>query len=268
MHAPRCELTEQSAKDLIQELVRAAGDNLARVRDRFPRVHCITNTVAQSFTANMLLALGAAPSMTIAPEEIAAFVARADALVVNLGTLDAARREACGIAIEKASEVCTPWVLDPVFIDRSQPRAAFAKALLSRHPRAIRLNAAEFATLAGFDAGDAKLSAFARDYETVIGLTGVRDIVDDGRRQATIANGDALMAKVTAMGCAASAIVAACLAVDDDPWRATASALMILGVAGEVAASRARGPGSFAVEIIDALYSLDRSSLAQRARDH
>src|SRR5215468_8181782 len=220
MHAPK------SAAD--NNMIEVAADVLLRVRERRPRVHCITNTVAQSFTANMLLALGAAPSMTIAPEEIAAFVARADALVVNLGTLDAARREACGIAIEKASEAGTPWVLDPVFIDRSQPRAAFAKALLSRRPRAIRLNAAEFATLAGFDAGDAKLRAFAREYETVIGLTGARDIVDDGRRHAAIANGDALMAKVTAMGCAASAIVAACLAVDDDPWRATASALMIL----------------------------------------
>ena len=74
------------------------------------------------------------------------------------------------------------------------------------------------------------------------------------------------MAKVTALGCAASALVAACLAVERDAWRASAAALLIIGVAGELAAERARGPGSFAVEILDALYPLDRDH-ADRARE-
>ena len=82
---------------------------------------------------------------------------------------------------------------------------------------------------------------------TVIGLTGERDFVSDGTRLATVANGDPLMAKVTAMGCAGSALVAAFLAVESDAWLATTAALIAFGVAGEVAAARARGPGSFAV---------------------
>ena len=53
---------------------------LERVRQKTPRVHAITNAVAQSFTANVLLALGAVPSMTIAREEVAAFAGGADAL--------------------------------------------------------------------------------------------------------------------------------------------------------------------------------------------
>jgi hydroxyethylthiazole kinase len=256
MHAPQSEIVEASA------------ELLTRVRERRPRVHCITNTVAQAFTANMLLALGAVPSMTIAAEEIAAFVARADALLVNLGTLDSERRKACEIAIAEAGEAGAPWVLDPVFVDRSETRAAFAKMLIARHPRAIRLNAAEFATLAGAG-GDA--SRFALDHRTVIGLTGATDIVDDGKRRAVIANGDDMMSKVTAMGCAASAFVAACLALDrdavkGDPWRATGAGLVILSVGGELAAARARGPGSFAVEIIDAIHRLDRLTLTGRAR--
>jgi hydroxyethylthiazole kinase-like sugar kinase family protein len=36
-------------------------------------------------------------------------------------------------------------------------------------------------------------------------------------------------------------------------------------VAGEVAAARAIGPGSFAVEIVDALYRLDRKIIDARA---
>jgi hydroxyethylthiazole kinase len=74
------------------------------------------------------------------------------------------------------------------------------------------------------------------------------------------------MGRVTAMGCAASALVAACLAVEADPWRATAAGLLLLGVAGEVAAGRARGPGSLAVEIIDALHNLDRATVCEQGR--
>jgi hydroxyethylthiazole kinase len=74
------------------------------------------------------------------------------------------------------------------------------------------------------------------------------------------------MAKVTAMGCAGSAYLAACLAVEKDPWLATAAALIIFGVAGEIAAARARGPGSFAVEMLDALHNLDRATLVKKAK--
>src|ERR1700721_1594079 len=109
MHAPR-------------ELPDIAADVLARVRARRPRVHFLTNSVALNFTANMLLAAGAVPSMTLAVEEVVDFVAGADALLVNLGTLDAERRAAIGLAVEAAGER-VPWVLDPGLIHRSAPRA-------------------------------------------------------------------------------------------------------------------------------------------------
>jgi len=128
------------------EFPHIAADVLERLRQFRPRVHCITNAVAQAFTANMLLAVGAMPSMTLAPEEIADFVGGADALLINLGTLDAARREAIGIAIDKASELGVRWMLDPVFIDRSQERAIFAQTLVRMRPTAMHLNHREFAT--------------------------------------------------------------------------------------------------------------------------
>src|SRR6516165_9811042 len=90
----------------LATLPALAADVLSRVRARGPRVHCLTNAVAQNFTANVLLAAGAVPSMTAAPEEIAQFVAHADALLINLGTLDRERREAAGIAVEVAGRVC------------------------------------------------------------------------------------------------------------------------------------------------------------------
>src|SRR5690349_22901122 len=134
------------------ELPHITSDILTRLRARAPRVHCITNAVAQTFTANVLLAAGAIPSMTLSADEIGAFVARADALLINLGTFDAERRDAVAVALEAAGEARMPWVLDPVFIDRSEQRADYARTLAGQKPSAIRLNAAEFAALAGAEA--------------------------------------------------------------------------------------------------------------------
>src|SRR3979490_2800108 len=103
-----------------RDLPLVSADILARIRARRPRVHCITNAVAQNFTANMLLAAGAVPSMTIASDEIADFVARADALLVNLGTLDPERRGAIEIAIATAGGR-GPGVLGPRFVAPSGP---------------------------------------------------------------------------------------------------------------------------------------------------
>lgn len=245
-------------------LPQLAAEILARVRARAPRVHCITNTVAQAFTANVLLAFGAVPSMTITPEEIGAFVRGADALLVNLGTFDTERRTAIDIAVAEAG-VRIPWALDPVFIDRSPARAEYARTLVTGSPAAIRLNAPEFGALAGTPADAETVSLYARRHGTTIGLTGATDVVTDGIRRAQIGNGDALMGRVTAMGCAGSALVAACLAVEPDRWLATAAGVLVLGIAGELAAEKARGPGSLSIEIIDALHALDRDALLQRA---
>ena len=252
-----------ATRDNVPQIAAALLD---RLRARSPRVHCITNAVAQNFTANVLLAAGAVPSMTLSAEEIGSFVAGANALLVNLGTLDRERREATAMAVEATTRGNVPWVLDPVFIDRSSPRAAFARALIANIPKAVRLNTAEFSTLSGSAPKSEAVAAYARDKKTVLGLSGATDWVSDGERFAAIANGHALMAKVTAMGCAASALVAACLAVEPDAWRATAAALVIIGVAGELAAEKAAGPGSFAVAIIDTLYNLDGPTLIARAK--
>ena len=245
----------------LVELADIAADLLARIRARRPRVHCITNSVAQQYTANMLLAAGAVPSMTIAPGEIGAFVAGADALLVNLGTFDGERKSAVEAALAAAAG--KPWLLDPVFIERSAARAAFARQLVDRRPTAVRLNRAEFAAL---DDEGVAAEQFAKVHGSVVALTGEVDLVVDGERRATIANGDPLMGLVTAMGCAGSALVCAALAVEADAWLAAVASVAALGVAGEVAAQNARGPGSFANAIIDALYRLDRSTLRARLK--
>jgi hydroxyethylthiazole kinase len=250
----------------MSELARHAGDVLALVRERRPLVHCITNTVVQGITANVLLAAGAIPSMTISPEEIGAFVAGADALLVNLGTFDGERREAVDIALEVAAEEGVPWVLDPVLIDRSPPRAAYARRLAGREPRVVRANSAELAALSESDGGPDALGAYALARLMVVACTGATDLVTDGTRRVSIANGHPYMAQVTGIGCAESALIAALLAVEDEAFGAAAGGLLALAIAGELAAGRAQGPGSFAVDLIDALAKLDPATLAARAR--
>jgi hydroxyethylthiazole kinase len=261
MRAPHTDLPTIAA-----EVPAMAAELLARLRERRPRVHCITNAVAQAFTANVVLAAGAVPSMTIDADEVADFVAGADALLVNLGTLDAARRAAADIAVETAAGKGRPWVLDPVFIDRTPRRAGYARELAAAKPRAIRCNRGEFAALAQVTPEGGALARYALDTGAVVGLTGAIDLVTDGTRLAAIANGDPLMARITAMGCAASALVAAAQAVSGDAWAATAAALLWVGVAGEIAAKTAQGPGSLAVGLIDALHRLDADALTSHAR--
>jgi hydroxyethylthiazole kinase len=247
------------------ELPHIAADILMRLRARSPRIHCITNSVAQTFTANTLLAAGAVPSMTLAADEIGAFVARADALLVNLGTLDAERREATAAALEVAAERRIPWVLDPVFIDRSEARAIYAKSLVAQNPDALRLNGTEFAVLSGSEPDDAALTRYALETLAVMALTGTVDRITDGAQHIAIENGHPLMARVTAMGCAASALTAAFLAVESDALAAVASALLCFGVAGGLAGERAEGPGSFPAALLDALYALDKQKLEEKA---
>lgn len=240
----------------IRDAVRAAA----------PRVHCITNSVAQNFTANVLLAAGGVPAMTIAAEEVADFVASSGAMLVNLGTLDRARREAIDISLEIATQYRVPWVLDPVFIERVPARGVFAKELMVHKPSAIRLNAAEFTALSGDDPVPERIARYARANGAVIALSGETDFVTDGDRHAAISNGHPLMASITATGCAASSLVAACIAVESDVWRATVAALTVFGIAGEVAAEAAQGPGSLAIGLIDALHAIDAKTIAARAR--
>src|SRR5260370_23883720 len=156
------------------ELANSAGDVRARIRERAPRVHCITNAVAQQYTANMLLAAGAVPSMTISPDEIGTFVGGANAVLVNLGTFDRERKSAIENAIAIAADKGLPWLVDPVFIERSPARAEFARVLIGSHPSVVRLNHAEVATLSGAKADGETAARFAQAHATIVALT--RDI--------------------------------------------------------------------------------------------
>ena len=249
------------------DMIVAAADAFATLRERKPRVHVITNSVAQPITANLLIAAGAIPSMTISPEEVPDFVARADALLVNLGTLDSERRSAIGGALDVAGDEGTPWVLDPVFVDVSSTRLAFAHEILTREPWILRANPGEVAALAGEDGYEPVVAdRLALEAVSTVLVTGAADYATNGSRHARVENGNPLLAQVTGTGCAGSALTAAFLAVYNDPFVAATGAAAVIGIAAENAAQSAEGPGSFAWRLVDALHALSPADIARRAR--
>ncbi|MBY4675183.1 hydroxyethylthiazole kinase [Marinobacterium arenosum] len=239
---------------------RACAEGLAAIRRQRPRIQCITNTAAMDFTSEVLLAVGARPSLTLGLEEIQEFVASANSLSVNIGTLDASRRAAIRPAIETALDYQKPWVLDPVSVYASEQRCNYARELMELRPSVIRGNSAEIRALAGTDEPDAAWK-LAQRTGAVVAQTGQADIVTDGRRALMVANGSEMQTHVSGMGCAETALVAAFLAIDHDAFDATMQALLAMAVAGEIAAERAAGPGSLHMHMLDTLYSLNASAL-------
>lgn len=235
------------------ELPRIAADLLDTVRAQTPRVHCLMNTVVQKFVADGLSALNAVPSMTSSPEEVQAFVRMADALVVNLGTLDRQRREAITLALDAAKDSRKPWVLDPAHCDYSPVRTSFTQELLKREPSVLRANASEHAVL--------------QMPEAVVSIqTGVEDTIAHAHGRLVVENGHKLMTKVTGTGCLSGAIIAAFLAVEPASFKAAASAMLVIGVTAEIASSKAQGPASFEVAFIDSLAGVSADDILQHAR--
>jgi len=228
---------------------------LARVTTSRPRVQCLTNTVAQNITANMLLAFGAIPSMAIHVDEVAAMAEGAGAILINIGTINAESELAVPKLLEVARDRGKPVVFDPVFVELSPLRRHVAREVLRLPDILVRGNATEMAALA-FDL------AAAQGVTRV--TTGKVDRIESGTANFSVAYGHPLMTRVTGIGCAAGALIAACCAVEADKAVAAAAALTAYGIAGEIAAERCRGPGSFEVELIDAVAAMDAATLVAR----
>ncbi|WP_202882909.1 hydroxyethylthiazole kinase [Microvirga tunisiensis] len=254
-----------SALDAFR-LPELAGHLLNRLRGERTRVHAITNAAAQTLTANLLFAAGGIPPLIVASVEVPAFTSRSAALLVNLGTLDADRRAAIPQAIATAHAHAKPWVLDPIFVDASPPRLKFARACLAGRPRVLRCDAGEFAALADGDATPETVQAFAKAYGMIVALTGTVDLITDGVRIVRVENGHSLMTRVTAMGCAGTALVAAFTALHSSALDAAAAALLVTRVAGAIAARDAKGPETFQPAFLDALFNLDTPTLITHGR--
>lgn len=239
-----------------------------------PLIHCLTNEVVQELTANVLLALGASPAMVVEPQEAAQFSRVADALLINIGTLNAARADSMLAAVDAANQAEKPWVFDPVAVGGLEYRTTFARRLLTLRPAAIRGNASEIMVLSGLpargrgvDSQDDSLAALpaarvlARNCGAIVAVTGETDYITDGERDWAVTGGDVLMTRVVGTGCSLSAVVAAFCSVPGDRLDNIATACRVMALAGERAMAHCSGPGSFTPAFLDILYQLRMEDL-------
>ncbi|MGH6900618.1 MAG: hydroxyethylthiazole kinase, partial [Geminicoccaceae bacterium] len=171
-------------------------------------------------------------------------------------------------------------VLDPVGAGATPYRTRTALDLIELRPTVIRGNASEILALAGAAAGPTKgvdsthgadeavhaAQQLAQASGAAVAVTGAIDRITDGEGWREVGNGDPRMTRVTALGCAASAVIGAFLVVEQDPLLAAAQALAIFGLAGERAAAQAAGPGSLRWRIVDQLALLDEAAVLEGVR--
>ncbi|UII29521.1 hydroxyethylthiazole kinase [Fulvivirga maritima] len=244
--------------------------NITLLKQQSPLVHSITNYVVMNNTANALLAAGASPIMAHAHAEMEDMMKICQALVVNIGTLDEYWVTSMKKAAQQANQLQKSWVLDPVGAGATPYRDEVLAELLQMKPTIIRGNASEIMALAkhnttitkGVDSSAESNEAVATakflvdNYQTTVCISGETDIILNHEKEIHLANGNALMAKITGMGCSATALVAAFSAVIEDKAEAVTSAMALLGVAGELATKESKGPGSLQLNILDKLYNI------------
>ena len=258
------------ARTVSNKWGKTFGELYARIRQRHPLVHHITNFVVMNDTANVTLALGAQPVMAHAREEVAEMVGLAGALVLNPGTLAPDWVDAMIVAGKRANELGVPVIYDPVGVGATKLRNETGERILKTLRLAVvRGNSGEVGTLAGaggivrgVDSVEGVkdpvrvAESLAQKYNTVVAITGKRDIVSDGQRTLGVDNGHPMLQTITGSGCMATTVIATFCAVEKDYLLAATAALVCYGLAAERAVRRAQAPGSFRVALIDALYQL------------
>lgn len=248
--------------------------DLNLVRSINPIIHNVTNFVVMQTTANVLLAVGASPIMAHAIDEIAEVIALANALVINIGTLDGTWAQAIQHAQLAALKRNIPVVFDPVGAGATRYRTEMAKKILNTGVTVLRGNASEIMALAdstikirglcadhnGVNAIDAA-KLLAQQYHCIVVATGKTDLVTDGKKTILLTHGTPLFTRVTGMGCSSTALIAAFAAANQNNLLAAIHAMLVFTLAGELAEKSAHGPASFYDGLLDNLFSMQPSEL-------
>ncbi len=273
---PKREEKRASTLPSVDDLTKVLG----KVWQQRPLVHAITNWVNAGDVANALYAIKARPVMTVAEEEVTEVVSKADALMLNLGTPSPGRVASMIMAGQGAQARGIPIVLDPVGAGLSHFRMTALNHLLAELTLSvIKGNQAEIGILAGVGgelrgvdavSGPENLETAATELakrtKAIVVVTGERDLVLGEGRKVVLDNGHPLMSHMTGTGCMLAAMIAAFVACEKDVFLATVAAVAGFGIAGEQAAKKSIGPGTFKVAFLDSLYSLSSEQIASGIR--
>ncbi|OON85576.1 hypothetical protein BXO88_11610 [Oribacterium sp. C9] len=210
------------------------------IKKHRPLIHSITNYVTVNDCANALLAIGARPVMSHAPEEAMEITSGSDGLELNLGATE--YYESMLLSGKEAFTLGIPLLIDPVGVSGSAHRRNFLKKLIENcYPTAIRGNRSEILAMirdekteTGVDsvrfdanASDESLLSEMKDfcraqkerYETkgavhqlILICSGKTDLVASCDDTAVIDGGSSEMSGVTGTGCMSSVVMTAFIA--------------------------------------------------------
>ena len=278
-HPEYLSTTESHQKIDTQAILQNVIEAWKQLQTQQPLVHCITNSVAANYVANVLLAAGASPAMIDNPFEAEDFIRISGALSINLGTPTTEQVQAIRISTKTASELDKPWVLDPVgYGPILKWRSEVVNEILLFKPTVIRGNASEISTLAGNQVEskgvDSTLNS-ADVYEQAkqllkycecVAISGESDFIVSKEYNAVIQinGGSYLQPKITATGCALGALIAAYSAITT-PTIACISAHVHFAIAGKLAFEKAQTVGSFNTAFLDYVYSINAEMIEQYA---
>lgn len=273
-----------------REIAENAAVLLKKLKEKKPLVHSITNYVTVNDCANILLAIGASPIMADDLKEAAEITSIASALVINIGTLNERTIESMIASGQKANELGIPVILDPVGAGASQFRNETVKRILEEVKISVlRGNMSEAKFIAGLesetkgvDASEEDLNsdndqgikvakALSQRFNCTVAITGVCDIICDGKRVAVIENGTKMLSSVTGTGCMTTALVGAYLGAcetSEEHFTAAVAGIISMGICGEIAEEKAGniGLGSFHMAIMDAVSNLNTDIIVKRAK--
>ena len=258
---------------------KIASGLLSSVREKKPLLHHITNHVVMNDNANVSISIGASPVMAHAHGEAEEFGSIAEALIINIGTLDDYWIKSMKLAARGASKKNVPIILDPVGAGATKLRTDTVMKLLGDFPvRVVKGNAGEICALAGIkglvrgvdseqaDPVGAAVSV-AKRFRTVVAATGKNDFITDGTRILCVENHSQWLSTITGSGCSANPVVAAYVSVGSDVLESTACAIASYCVAAEIAQEgKINGPASFKTAFFDAIYSLSPKELEERVK--
>ncbi|MCL2891007.1 MAG: hydroxyethylthiazole kinase [Methanomassiliicoccaceae archaeon] len=240
------------------------------VRAKRPLVHHITNDVTVNDCANITLCAGGTPAMGCTAGDTKELAKIASAVVLNIGTPDEENVNASVAAGKAANEAGVPVILDPVGVGATKYRMDAARKILDNVKISIiKGNPGEIGALAGvgirmkgvdsegLDGDPVKTCvSLAKDTGAVVAMTGAVDIVTDGNKVVTINNGHAMMNSISGTGCMAASVIGCYASCTKDMLTASVAALAVFSIAGNKAAKRSKGPGTFIMNLKDEMASL------------
>lgn len=265
------------------------GKLLEKVKKENPLVHHITNYVTVNDCANIVLSLGGSPVMADHIEEATDMTSIANALVLNIGTISENSIDSMIVSGKRANRMGIPVILDPVGIGATRLRFEVINKILSDVKIAvIKGNFSEIKKLYGMNVeskGVDSLDSIEDDIEgakniakelskklnSVIAITGKKDLITDGEKVITIDNGASIMSSVTGTGCMGTSLIGTYSAVTKDYFLSAVAGVLTMGIAGEIASSslnkeRLEGPGTFKTRLMDAIYYIDKDILNKHSK--